>query len=231
MRDNKPSRVASRSEKVGKKRKANTVYNILLAVVIIAIIGVGASIFLGDDDKRQASPNDNGAQQDNDKIKEDEQKENSSKEDEDTDAKTEGSTDEEDVTDEENNEDENVDEEVVEEEPTVVENSGDSNVQQTLVNDSWQPIGTQQSGEHVADYTKGSVDWNEMEKALAYGAGIDENNMTVWFLGNGGSPNKAIGTVGPKDKSATYRVYLEWVDGGGWKPTKVEQLKKNDKGR
>ena len=27
----------------------------------------------------------------------------------------------------------------------------------------------------------------------------------------------------------SYRVYIEWVDGEGWKPVKVEELKENDK--
>jgi cytoskeletal protein RodZ len=235
MRNNKPSRIASRSEKIGKKRKANTVYNILLGVVIIAIIVVGASIFLGDDETNQSASNGNNAQQDKD-TNNDTSKDNASEdENTDSDKDSENASDDEDQESEEgNNEDENMDEEATDEgttesESTVVENSGDPNVQQTLVNDSWEPVGTEQTGEHVADYTKGSTDWNEMEKALAYGAGLDPANQTVWFLGNGGSPNKAVGTVSPKDGSVTYRVYIEWIDGGGWKPVKVEQLKENDK--
>ena len=90
-------------------------------------------------------------------------------------------------------------------------------------------MGTEQTGEHTTNYNSNSTDWKEMERALAYGAGIDENNLSVWWIGNGGAPNKAIGTVSPKDKSATFRVYIEWVDGEGWKPSKVEKLIKNDK--
>jgi hypothetical protein len=54
--------------------------------------------------------------------------------------------------------------------------------------------------------------------------------MTVWYLGNNnGNPNSSIGTVSTKDKQQTYRVYIEWIDGQGWKPTKVEKLVENDK--
>jgi len=49
--------------------------------------------------------------------------------------------------------------------------------------------------------------------------------MVVWFLGNNNKDqNKSIGTVSTTDKSQKYRVYIEWVDGGGWKPTKVEEI-------
>lgn len=229
MRDNKPSRIASRSEKVGKKRKANMVYNILLGVVILAIIIVGATIFLGDDEKDQASPKVSDQSQ-QEKEQKDGQNEEDQNNEEELDANDESSIDDEEDA-EQNADDENTEEDSTEE-PTEVENSGDPNVERTLVNESWEPVGTTQpSGEHVADYTKGSTDWNEMEQALAYGSGVEHSNMTVWFLGNGGSPTKAVGTVGPKDRSATYRVYIEWVDEGGWKPVKVEQLKTNDKAR
>lgn len=114
-------------------------------------------------------------------------------------------------------------------EPTIIENSGDSNVEETYTNESWKPVGTVQTGEHVATYDMSSIDWKEMETALAYGARIAEDDLTVWWLGKDGGPNNAVGTVSPKDKSATYRVYIEWVDSEGWKPIKVEKLKKNDK--
>ncbi|MBR8645235.1 YrrS family protein [[Brevibacterium] frigoritolerans] len=83
--------------------------------------------------------------------------------------------------------------------------------------------------EHTTSFEKGSVDWNEMSKAIASGAGIDEGNMKLWWLQNGGSSTTAIGTVSEGDNPKTFRVYIEWVDGSGWKPVKVEELKTNDK--
>ena len=127
-------------------------------------------------------------------------------------------------------------EEAVEEEETSnvpefvkVEGSGDANVVNTYISESWKPIGTEQTGVHTTSYEKGSTDWNEMTKAIAYGAGIDEASIHLWWLNNGGTPNTAVGTVSAGDNPQSFRVYIEWVDGEGWKPTKVEELKVNDK--
>jgi Domain of unknown function (DUF1510) len=49
--------------------------------------------------------------------------------------------------------------------------------------------------------------------------------MTVYWLGRDRSTtNGSIGTVASKDNQQKYKVYLQWVDGQGWKPTKVEEL-------
>ncbi|WP_042350053.1 YrrS family protein [Bacillus massiliigorillae] len=227
MRDDKPSRVASRSEKVGKKRKANTIYNILLVVVILLIIIVGANVFLGNDDNESASPNEKTSHEeknnDNDKgtVKDNKDKDDKSNDESKVNDDDKSSDkDDEDKSDEKNKEDENK----PEEEDKIVDSS-DPGVMETRVNDSWKPVGTEQTGEHVTKYDDNSVDWKEMEKALSYGAGIPESDMTVIWLGNGGAPNKAVGTITPKDRSAKYKVYIEWVDKEGWKPTKVEKLK------
>ena len=49
--------------------------------------------------------------------------------------------------------------------------------------------------------------------------------VTVIWLGNNGSPQDAKGTIRAKDTGVKYQVAITWVDGKGWKPTKVEQLK------
>ncbi|PJK17523.1 hypothetical protein CQS04_01180 [Chryseomicrobium excrementi] len=102
--------------------------------------------------------------------------------------------------------------------------SDDPKVKETIVNSAWQPIGTSQTGNHVSSYEKGTTDWNEKLQALQYATGLSPDNMITIFLGNGGSPQKAIGTVTSNDQSEKYRVYLEWVDGEGWKPTKMDVL-------
>ncbi|MBS4191389.1 YrrS family protein [Bacillus sp. FJAT-49705] len=112
------------------------------------------------------------------------------------------------------------------EEDAVVTNGGESeDVNKTIENSSWQPIGTSQVGEHVSVYEEDSVDWSEMTQAISYATGIDQDNMTVWFLGNNGQ-NKSVGTVSAKNQKQKYRVYIDWVDGQGWKPTKVEEINK-----
>ena len=229
--DKYPSRMTKRKDK-----KINKVYNILISVVVLLIIVVGAFIFTGNDEepvsqnantnsetsqststnKENADKTDNQDAASNDEKESTETDEDQNKEQVENSSEDQNSSESEEDTD-------TVKSEKVEEE------ASDENVEEAYSDPSWKPIGTEQSGEHVAQYEKGSTDWNEMERAIAYGAGIDQNNMTLWYLQNGGDPNKAIGTVSPKDGSSTYRVYIEWVDGEGWKPTKVEKLLKNDK--
>nr|WP_242035144.1 YrrS family protein [Mesobacillus harenae] len=114
-------------------------------------------------------------------------------------------------------------------EPVVSDGGSDSNVKQTIVNPDWKPVGTTQTGEHISSSDPNSADWKEKELALSHGAGIDHANMTVWWLESNGDPNNAIGTISGKGSDQTYRVYIEWVDGQGWKPVKVEELIENDK--
>ena len=230
MRDDGSSRYASRSAKKGKKRKANKIYNILLAVVIIAIVIVGASIFMGSNDNDQSTPkkkvSDNSEQTANDSTedkKEDGDSETNASDSNDDNAEEQGSDDESQVSDDESSLDEDNSENNQDQQATDTENADEGSEADEQKNAS---TGTTQSenGKHVADYTMGSADWKAMEAALAAGAGIDQNNMTISWLGNNGATDKAVGTVTTKDRSATYRVQIDWVD-GGWKPVKVEKLK------
>jgi len=197
----------TRYQQRSKRKKTNFILNGLIIVVILLIVFVSYSIFHTNDeknaDKNKDSDTKTGQQASGDKE---------------TASSTTGSdnTDENTTTEEE---EESEDGEVV------TEGGSDSNVIKTIENSSWQPVGTTQTGEHVASYSEG-VDWNEQIKALSYATGLDNGNMTLWFLGNNNQdPHKSIGTVSSKDKSEKYRVYIEWVDGSGWKPTKVEEIK------
>ncbi|MED4934437.1 DUF1510 family protein [Heyndrickxia coagulans] len=110
-----------------------------------------------------------------------------------------------------------------------VEKSNESNVKEVITDSSWKPVGTGQTGGHVYSASSTSLDWKEKLKALSYATGIPEDNMTVWFLEHGATTDEAIGTVSAKNSDTTYRVYLTWVDGKGWKPTKMYELIENDK--
>lgn len=96
------------------------------------------------------------------------------------------------------------------------------------IEQDWEPVGTEQEGEHVTDFTKGSQDWEEMTQAVSSATGLSNDNMIVWWMGNGGAPDKASSTVSTKDKGTYYRVQLEWENGSGWKPVKVEEIEGND---
>ncbi|WP_307269866.1 YrrS family protein [Peribacillus sp. V2I11] len=234
--------MGSRFNQRDQKRKVNKIYNIAIAIVSILIVIVAVTIFLSDDgteskkattEPKQIAETDKGKEVDKPAGKEEEM--DSEKEDAVGDSEaTEEDAEKEDskATDEdaeEKAEDDADPEKAGDAELVEVEGSGDGNVAATYTSEGWKPVGTEQSGEHTTSFEKGSVDWNEMSKAIASGAGIDEGSMKLWWLQNGGSPTTAIGTVSEGDNPKTFRVYIEWVDGSGWKPVKVEELKTNDK--
>ncbi|WP_458354843.1 YrrS family protein [Peribacillus frigoritolerans] len=234
--------MGSRFNQRDQKRKVNKIYNIAITIVSILIVIVAVSIFLSDDgtetkkattEPKQVAETEKGKVVDKPSGKEEET--DSEKEDavgdseatEEDAEKEDSKATEEDA--EEKAEDDADPEKTGDAELVEVEGSGDGNVASTYTSESWKPVGTEQSGEHTTSFEKGSVDWNEMSKAIASGAGIDEGSMKLWWLQNGGSPTTAIGTVSEGDDPKTFRVYIEWVDGSGWKPVKVEELKTNDK--
>lgn len=106
----------------------------------------------------------------------------------------------------------------------MVENQNDPAVQEAYTNPSWQPIGTSQSGPHTTQFDDSTQDWKEMTQAISYAIQVPADTLTIWYLGNNGS-NKAVGTVTAKDTKQKYKVYIEWVDNEGWKPTLVQLMK------
>lgn len=106
----------------------------------------------------------------------------------------------------------------------MVGNQNDPAVQEAYTNPSWQPIGTSQSGPHTTQFDDNTQDWKEMIQAISYAIQVPADTLTIWYLGNNGS-NKAVGTVTAKDTKQKYKVYIEWVDNEGWKPTLVQLMK------
>ncbi|GKU81366.1 YrrS family protein [Niallia sp. NCCP-28] len=199
----------SRSEQRSKRKKTNLILNSLIVIVILLIVFVSYTIFGSKDET-------NGDKTVKEKTVETKKADNTTE-------TVNGNTDESANSDEEKKLEE--DKSKTEEEAIVTEGGSDSNVVKTIENPSWKSVGTTQTGEHRAVYSDGP-DWDEQVKALAYGSGLDESDMVVWFLGNNNhDPQKSIGTVSSKDKSKKYRVYIEWVDQQGWKPIKVEEIK------
>lgn len=200
-------RINSRYEQRAKRRKTNIILNTLIAIVLILILIVGGSIFLTDSKTEK-------------EMKEAAKTEAQT-------AEKQQSSDKQDTTDEKEETDEESDEqEVVEKE------SDEQNVEKVIIDPEWEPVGTEQTG-HQSSYQMGSIDWNEKEKAAAYAIGISPENMTNWWTKGGANPDsQAIMTVSESSKpNEAYRVYLEWVDGEGWKPTEVKKLIENDKGQ
>jgi hypothetical protein len=205
----------SRARKLAKRKKTNIILNSLIAIVLLLIIVVSVNIFFSDGQSEANSENTSVV----DKNAEDEANDaNSGKKAENDDDVEEQSTTEETVAESESDHTEDS-------ESVVTEGGSSPDVSRTIVNPTWKPVGTSQTGEHIAVYDEESVDWQEMKQAISYATGIDVNNMTVWFLGNNGGPQRATGTVSENGGAIKYRVNIEWVVNEGWKPVKVEELK------
>lgn len=205
-----------RSEMRSKRRRTNMILNGLIALVLLLIIIVSVSIFANDDEAemQQDQAVENKASNSKDAA--------DNKTNQDQGASKQSKVSQEDADDQDTDAD--IDSDKVDNSAVVTEGGGD-NVQRTIVNSDWEPIGTSQTGPNSTE----SVDWDERVKALAYAIGADESNMTVWYLSRDGGPNKSIGTVTENGNPQAYRVYLEWQDGDGWMPVKVEELIENDK--
>ena len=226
---NTQSRYTSRSNRP-KKPNMNKLLNILIGVVVVLIIITAGFIFIGNNDDEQAESKNNSEET----ASNNESTENETESAQDTDTGSKPEIGSEEIDPEDENADGTTDEEESSEESTTPGGSVTSSpsddpvVSDTIANTAWEPVGTTQTGEHVSIYDKDHVDWNEKVKALAYATGLSSDNMIVWHLGNGGSPQKSIGTVSSKDKEEKYRVYLQWVDGEGWRPEKMDTLKTLD---
>lgn len=208
----------SRSGYRAKRKKTNIVLNSLIGIVLLLIIVVAYNIF--------ASGNDNAAAPKKETPKT-VQKQKNVKEKKEEKVSTEEEKKSEDVAnnDEGQSEDTTAPDQADESQAVVSEGGSSSDVSKSVENPSWKPVGTTQSGEHTPDYNSSSADWQEMLSAISYATGIDQSKMTVYWLGRDKSTqNASIGTVQSKDTKQKYRVYIKWVDGQGWVPTKVEEL-------
>lgn len=215
------------NRKKGRKR-SDKILNVLIIGVILAIIITATIIFSGGNDEADEKEPLISEEVDDEKSDEDADVVADDNADEDENSKEDVSTDlEVEDLDEANNDD--VEKEENKESGIVTYlYSDDEVIEQSIINPSWEPIPTQQTGEHVSQYVKSSVDWKEKQEAIAYATGLSIDDTITWKIKNGGSPQKSIGIVSSKDKVEMYRVYLEWIDNEGWKPVKLDVLKTLD---
>ncbi|ADP33204.1 YrrS family protein [Bacillus atrophaeus] len=226
----------SRFENRDKRRKANLVLNILIAVVSILIVVVAINLFInspstndvakdtetsqtkkspasGKTEKKSDEDIKDSKKDTSDSDKDSDSKQDDSSKSDDSDSKKDSDTDSDETTDDPFKD------------ATVTEGGSSGNVEKTIVNKDWKAVGTEQSGEHTATYDSSSQDWSEMLKAISYATGVSKDQMTVLWLGNNGSPQDAKGKILDKTSGAKYQVTITWEDKKGWKPTKVEKLK------
>ncbi|MCY8856164.1 YrrS family protein [Bacillus atrophaeus] len=228
----------SRFENRDKRRKANLVLNILIAVVSILIVVVAINLFINspstndvakdtETSQTKKSPASGKTEKKSDEDIKDSKKDTSDS-DKDSDSKQDDSSKSDD-SDSKKDSDTDSDSDQTTDDPfkdaTVTEGGSSGNVEKTIVNKDWKAVGTEQSGEHTATYDSSSQDWSEMLKAISYATGVSKDQMTVLWLGNNGSPQDAKGKILDKTSGAKYQVTITWEDKKGWKPTKVEKLK------
>ncbi|PID22903.1 hypothetical protein CSV61_00145 [Sporosarcina sp. P3] len=237
MADQDPKYSRTSRKQGSKASKVNRALNISIGVVVFLIAVVAIIFITGDDEKEEVAIDkpEQSTQSDTAPIEpivlEDEDKSETEE------AEPEEADDAEVQAPEENNE---VINEVVEEPeaPTAEEHKKEHSKQdkpkkdtssdsgkKVVVNPDWKPIGTKQTGEHVSKYDGQSDDWHEKKKAISYATGMSEDQLYFDRIQNGGSPQKSEGIVRSTDNSKKFKVYLEWVDGQGWKPVKMEVLK------
>ncbi|WP_330948627.1 YrrS family protein [Virgibacillus sp. MG-45] len=208
----------SRVNKYEKRRKNTKSISILMSTgAILVVVLIGIWLFGGGEDEAEKNSEENKSA--DIKITDEEQTNKDESESEQANTDQSDGDNETDETSEQNAANQNVEKEQVE--------PSDDNVIEAYVAD-WEPIGTEQEGPHTTVFETDSLDWKEMEKAASIATEISEEEMHTIWIENGGD-QKAIATVSDATNSQFYRVYISWVDGQGWQPTKVEVLKENDK--
>ncbi|MGG3338896.1 YrrS family protein [Bacillus subtilis] len=221
----------SRYENRDKRRKANLVLNILIAIVSILIVVVAANLFINSPSSKDVSKDSETAQKQESPAsgktekKSDEDIKDSKKDTSDSEKDSEKSSDSDSKKDDSDSDSSSDSAGDGLKDAKVTEGGSSSDVEKTYENPDWKAVGTEQTGEHAATYDSSSQDWAEMLKAISYATGVSTDNMTVLWLGNNGSPQDAKGKILDKATGNKYQVTITWVDEKGWKPTKVEKLK------
>ncbi|MED1204724.1 DUF1510 family protein [Heyndrickxia acidicola] len=212
----------SRSERKSKRRKTNLILNTLIAVILLLIVIVAYFIFIAGGNSNQSAAN---------KPKtENVQKNASSNKNSAANQKSDSNSSSNNDSQNNSNGNTNSSDASINGPNASVQQSSEPNVKETITNSDWKPVGTSQTSGHNYSSDSSSPDWQEKLKALGYAVGLAPSQMTVWYLEHGDSDNQAIGTITPKNHpDKVYRVYLDWVDGQGWKPSKVQVLDHNDK--
>ncbi|TMW73939.1 YrrS family protein [Alteribacter natronophilus] len=226
-----------------KKQRINRFLNIAIVLVVVSIFAVGGMTLFGGGgttptagDEEQEENNTAEEQANEEAPEEDETEDDfgsdfdtgTNEEDADESEDSNGTEDEGASSEETAADDSSEETNGTEEDDTSDENGSGSSAPE---DGEWEPIGTEQNfseGEFHADYTRDSTNWNEMREAFAYAIDVNESDMIMWRVENGGDAQSAVGTVGLDEHSDNpFRVRIEWVDNEGWQPVSVEQLDHN----
>ncbi len=214
----------SRSGYRAKRKKTNVVLNTLIVVVLLLIIFVAYNIFASGNDSTSTSKTESTKTEQTKTA----DKEKTTDKDTTTDEKTKDNTVSSDDSSSSKDNTVSSDDSSSSKDETTAEQDSQETTTPEQPEDT-QAVGTDdgssattQTGEHKMTFE--GEDWQAMVNAISNATGLDQSNMTVYWLGSDKSTsNAAVGTVASKDKSQKYKVYIKWVDGQGYVPTKVEQ--------
>ncbi|MFP3916974.1 DUF1510 family protein [Lysinibacillus telephonicus] len=202
-----------RHQRSQKRKKMDRLLNILIAVVSILIVLNLVAVFNNDNDKENER-----AQVNETKEQEDVANQNNEKN-EQTNDMVAGDTEQKKNYNESVEEDPNNNQA-----QQIVQSSDDPNVDEVIIDPNWKPTTTKQTGEHISTYEEGHIDYEEKLETFRNAVNLEENNIIYWSVKNNGSADSSVAVVSTNDRSEKYRIFIEWVQNEGWKPTKVEKL-------
>lgn len=199
-----------------KKQRVNRMLNIAIGVVVILIIFFGAQLIFSNSSEQATSEEETSDMTPQHTVPDPIENESET-------------VDRQDSREEEQYEenDEIVDVPLDEEDEELVDIESLEDDLEPVPDGEWEPIGTNQTGEFVHNFDRESQNWAEMTLALRYATGLGDD-MFIWRLENGGSPTRARGVVSaPNEQDEPYEVFMEWIDGKGWKPVEKNKLPEN----
>lgn len=212
MKDSNKTRI----ERFEKRRKSTKAITILLILgILLSIVLLWIIIFGGKEEDTNESTETNLAIEEKDNEEEVDANSDSTAENEELESRE---TDNEKGSE---NENDSSNESIKTEQ---VDPSDDNVIEAYTAN--WPTIPTEQTEPDILNFDKETQNRSEIEAAIRLATGLDES-MVVWWLSNGGN-QQVISTVSDRQETEIYRVYIQWHDGEGWQPFKVEQLQEND---
>lgn len=113
-------------------------------------------------------------------------------------------------------------------EPTSIIVTDDPVVQEVRTHEAWPVHPTEQTGPHTSTFENGHIDYEEKLAAIFSVIDLVREDSIIKSVRNNGSASNAIAVISSMDGLKMYRVSIEWVDGMGWKPVKLEVLKTLD---
>src|SRR5699024_8326021 len=198
-----------------RKNKRNFWFLIFLAFIFVILLFVLVN-FGGKDsspsETAENTENTNNDETSSEKANNSNQEETSNAEDNETNENNEENNDDSEDNEDDDSEDETSTEEVDSDDPNVTKD----------YKGEWDPVDTEQSVDHTTNYEDASQGRTEIKQAIADATCVSEDQMIEHWVGNQGE-QYVTSTSQDESTDQFYRVSLEWIEGAGWQPNKVEE--------